>query len=224
MFHVKHNHGILKLVECLAEQGIVFSQTQEKQIDVYYKMLLGWNRKINLVSRTNTEETLEKNFISSFLFWSVLIKQSLKPGSRFADLGSGGGFPGIPLSIMMPEYHGTLVDSSRKKMLFLKKAVAALGLNTNVINKRVEEIKLIEDQKFDFIVALAFAPLEKLVFYAKPLLKKDGFVLTLKGKNYRDELIEPEQGTFKITPITIDENWRSGFSPFKEKTILRLEL
>ena len=125
---------------------------------------------------------------------------------------------------MAPEYRGTLVDSSRKKTLFLKKAVAALGLSTKVINKRVEEINLTEEKKFDFIVAQAFAPLEKLVFYAKPLLKKGGFVLTLKGINYRDELTGPEQRTFKITPIAIGENWRTGFSPFKEKIMLRLEL
>ena len=221
---MKHNHGILKIFDRLTKQGVVFSQTQKKQLIDYYKMLLVWNRKINLISRINTEEALEKNIISSFLFWSVLMKQSLERGSRFADLGSGGGFPGIPLSVMAPEYHGTLIDSSRKKTLFLKKVISDLGLNTKVVNKRVEEINFTEEQKFDFIVALAFAPLDKLVFYAKPLLKKDGFVLTLKGINYRDELTRSEQKTFKITPIAMDENWRSDFLPFKEKTILRLEL
>ncbi len=221
---MKHSHGISKILDRLAKQGVVLSQTQEKQLVVYYKMLLGWNKRINLVSRTNTEEALEKNIFSSFLFWSVLAKQSSDPGLYFADLGSGGGFPGILLSLLLPEYKGTLVESSRKKTLFLKKVINALDLNTKVVNKRVEEIKLTEDQKFDFIVALAFAPLKKLLLYAEPLLKKGGFVLTLKGKNYRDELANPEQSPFKITPVAIDEDWRVKFLPFKEKTILRLEL
>ena len=221
---MKHNQGILKILDRLAKQGIVLSQTQEKQVVVYYKMLLDWNKRINLVSRTNTEEALEKNFFSSFLFWSVLIKQSPWPGLCFADLGSGGGFPGVLLSVLMPEYKGALIDSSRKKVLFLKKVISDLDLNAKAVNKRVEEIKLAEDQKFDFIVALAFAPLDKLFFYAMPLLKKGGFVLTLKGKNYRDELADPKQSKFKIMPIKMDEAWCENFPPFKDKTMLRLEL
>lgn len=221
---MKHNSSVLKIIEGAEKQGVFVDQTQKKQILSYAEMVLEWNGKINLVSRANTGEALRQNMASSFLFNLAVRSWVGETNLRFADLGSGGGFPGVLLSVLLPTFDATLIDSSRKKALFLRKVVSRLGLNADVWNRRVESISLSENEKYDFIVALAFAPLGKTLLYAKPLLKRDGFVLALKGKNYREELPEVLTDKIKITPYVIDDEWYKEIPQFRDKTMLKVEL
>ena len=221
---MKHNSSVLRIIEGAEKQGVFVDQTQKKQILSYAEMVLEWNGKINLVSRANTGEALRQNMASSFLFNLAVRSWVGETNLRFADLGSGGGFPGVLLSVLLPTFDATLVDSSRKKALFLRKVVSRLGLNADVWNRRVESISLSENEKYDFIVALAFAPLGKTLLYAKPLLKRGGFVLALKGKNYREELPEVLTDKIKITPYVIDDEWYKEIPQFRDKTMLKVEL
>ncbi len=221
---MKHEKEFSEIIGRLSEVGVVVDSVREKQLRLYYQLLWVWNKKINLVSRIRTDEAIKKNIYSSFLFWSVLNESSPPPGFCFADLGSGGGFPGVVLSIMQPGNKGVLVDSSRKKTLFLKKVVSELSLNATVLVKRVEALSLPEENKYQVITALAFAPLDKLLGYAAPLLKKNGFVLTLKGKSYAEELVETGVERYKITPVKIDNSWCRLVPGYENKTMLRLEL
>ena len=220
---MKHKEIINKFLRIVEDVGFDLSQPQKNQILKYYNLLLVWNKKINLVSRQNTAEVLINNFVASLVFLSALNNVSVGQKKKLADFGSGGGFPGILLSIMMPEANIVLIESSRKKTLFLKKVIKELFLKAEVLNSRIEDLVLPDEEKFDFIVALAFAPLNQLVSYSGPLLNRDGAVFTLKGNNYQEEMSEKGRPNVKVVVYKTSLDW-FGHSPLlKNKVLLRLE-
>lgn len=164
---------------------------QLQQFKKYYEILLEWNKKINLISRKE-ENILEKHFLDSILFLPEienLIQFSNSPISIF-DIGSGGGFPAIPLSIMKSEWHFTLCESIKKKAIFLERLINELGLkNAEVINARVETCHGTPlQQQYDLITARGVAKLDELIKYALPLLKENGYLIAYKSKNIEDEI------------------------------------
>ena len=159
----------------------------------YYEILLEWNEKINLISRRNNI-ILEKHFLDSILFLPEI--QNLVHDSHISllDIGSGGGFPAIPLAIMNPSWQFVLCESTKKKANFLTHLVKELDLekNVKVVNARVETIQKTRNQKFDLITARAISKLDVLIKYALPLLKKNGSLLAYKAKNIDDEIKSTE--------------------------------
>ncbi len=173
----------------------------------YYEILIEWNKKINLISRKE-ENILEKHFLDSILFLpeigDLTNRAGASPAPTVFDIGSGGGFPGIPLAIMKPEWHFTLCESIKKKVIFLEHLIKELKLkNIKVINTRVETLhgkggfckgrfETCRDRpnkdKYDLITARAVAKLDVLTKYALPLLKKGGYLLAYKSKNIEDEI------------------------------------
>ena len=162
--------------------------------------MLEWNEKINLISRKE-ENILERHFLDSIVFLPEienLFSQSPNPRLpvSFLDIGSGGGFPAIPVAIMKPEWHFTLCESIKKKTNFLTHLVKELGLkNITVINDRVENIAskgrfetCSNKNQFDFVTARAVAKLDVLIKYTLPLLKQDGFLLAYKAKDIDEEI------------------------------------
>ena len=164
----------------------------------YYKILLEWNNKINLISRKE-ENIIERHFLDSILFlpeFENLTHTSPIPTPIFLlDIGSGGGFPAIPLAIMKPEWTFTLCESIKKKVSFLTHLIEELNITNHVtvINNRVESLySTNQRQKYDFITARAVTKMDELIKYSLPLLKKEGYLLAYKAKDIDDELKNAE--------------------------------
>ena len=136
---------------------------QFKALDELYK---DWNSKINVISRKDIEGLYEKHVLHSLSIAAVF---NFTPGTEIIDIGTGGGFPGIPLAIYFPEVKFHLVDSIAKKLKVVEEVSNAIGLkNISVQHTRAEEIK---NRKFDFAVSRAVAPLKDLWRWSRPLLK-----------------------------------------------------
>ena len=160
-------------------------RTQFYQLETLYK---DWNQKINVVSRKDIEELYLRHVLHSLGIAKI---QEFKDGSEVLDVGTGGGFPGVPLAILFPEVHFTLVDSIGKKIKVVDEVVAGLGLeNIKTINARVEEVP----GQFDFIVSRAVAAMPTFVHWVKGKIKKESAherrngILYLKGGDLTEEL------------------------------------
>ena len=166
-----------------------FSDFTDKQIDQFRKLeelYKDWNEKINVISRKDIDGLYEKHVLHSLAIAAVF---PFPAGTEIIDIGTGGGFPGVPLAIFFPEVKFYLVDSINKKLKIIEAVKEATGLkNITTRHIRAEEIK---DRKFNFAVSRAVAPLKDLWSWSKPLLKPTGF--TEKGEhgetNYSPGLI-----------------------------------
>ncbi|MBN2765169.1 MAG: 16S rRNA (guanine(527)-N(7))-methyltransferase RsmG [Paludibacteraceae bacterium] len=135
--------------------------TQISQFEALYDLYLDWNSKINVISRKDIENLYEHHVLHSLAIAQVI---RFKPGTTILDVGTGGGFPGVPLAIMFPEVKFTLIDSIGKKIKVGTEVSNAIGLNNIVFkHERVQE----EKAKFDFVVSRAVMPLDDLVKLVK---------------------------------------------------------
>lgn len=176
------------LREELKKKGILLTASQAEAFLAYDKILREWNEKMSLTSISSEEETVQKHYLDSLApLWLNLIPEK----GIIADIGAGAGFPSIPLCIMCPWLQGVLIESIRKKCLFLQAVVETLGLNARVLNGRVEEQGKKElFHQCDIVVARAVAPLPKLISYAAPLLNSTGRALFYKGPSVAEEMQE----------------------------------
>ncbi len=147
-----------------------FSDVSEKQIQQFsalQSLYTEWNKKINVVSRKDLGNFYEHHVLHSL---AIATQFDFPDGYEIMDLGTGGGFPGIPLAIFFPEVHFHLVDSINKKLKVIEAVIAETGLkNVTVQHSRAEDI---HNKKFDLVLSRAVAPLKDLWFWSKPLLKK----------------------------------------------------
>jgi len=164
------------------------SDIQKKQFVLLEELYKDWNQKINVVSRKDIEELYLRHVLHSLGIAKI---QEFKDGSKILDVGTGGGFPGIPLAILYPNVHFTLVDSIGKKIKVVNEVAEGLGLlNVTSVNSRVEEIS----GQFDFIVSRAVAAMPTFVHWIKGKIKKESLhqrkngILYLKGGDLSEEL------------------------------------
>ncbi|CAM4337502.1 16S rRNA (guanine(527)-N(7))-methyltransferase RsmG [Zobellia nedashkovskayae] len=164
------------------------SDLQQKRFILLEELYKDWNQKINVVSRKDIDELYLRHVLHSTGIAKV---QQFKDGSSVLDVGTGGGFPGIPLAILFPEVQFTLVDSIGKKIKVVKEVVEGLELdNVTAINARVEETK----GEYDFIVSRAVAAMPTFVHWVKGKIKKESQherrngILYLKGGDLAEEL------------------------------------
>lgn len=171
-----------------AEAGLRFSELQLKQFNRYYEMLIETNKVMNLTAITEPEDVAVKHMIDSLLAYDKEMA-----GKILADIGTGAGFPGVPLKIYCPELKVVLIDSLGKRLNFLQQVIDALELK----EIRCEHLRA-EDagrnkqhrEKYDFVTARAVARLSVLAEYCLPLAKKGGQFIALKGSKYAEEITE----------------------------------
>jgi 16S rRNA (guanine527-N7)-methyltransferase len=146
-----------------------FSNIQLQQFSALHSLYHDWNEKINVISRKDIDSLYEKHVLHSL---SIAASFDFQKGMDVIDIGTGGGFPGIPLAIFFPDTNFYLVDSIGKKLKVVDEIASAIGLsNITTQHIRAEEIK---NKKFNVAVSRAVAPLKDLWKWAKPLLKKNG--------------------------------------------------
>jgi len=175
-------------VETIFEYFPNLSENQKEQFRKLEILYTDWNLKINVVSRKDIDELYLRHVLHSLGIAKFI---EFKNGSSILDVGTGGGFPGVPLAILFPEVKFTLVDSIGKKIKVVNEVVEGLGLtNVTTINARVEEIP----GQFDFIVSRAVAAMPTFVHWIKGKIKKESKhakrngILYLKGGDLQDEL------------------------------------
>ena len=199
-------------------QGIVLDSLALKQLVQYGTLLEEWNHKINLISRKEDAPVIVKHIFHSLL---IALFHPFGKGEKVLDLGTGGGLPGIPLSISYPETQFLLVDSTGKKIAACQAMIKELGIkNAIAMHTRVEELNGVI---FDTVLSRQVAPLDQLCAYAGRLLKPRGILICLKGGNLEKEIAKTLESSkdHKGFPKKVELHPISGISTFfSEKQIV----
>jgi 16S rRNA (guanine527-N7)-methyltransferase len=204
-----------------------FPELDEKQMLLFEQLTplyREWNEKINVVSRQDIDNLTERHVLHSLAIAKVI---SFKPGAKILDLGTGGGFPGIPLAIFFPESEFVLVDGTGKKIRVVQEISNALGLvNVVAIHARAEELKM--NAQFDFVLSRGVTTLEKLLLWTQKFLKKKHMhvlpngLLALKGGDIHREILElPGKGKEYTEVFPIRNFFREPF--FDEKAVVYVQ-
>ncbi|HHW45642.1 MAG TPA: 16S rRNA (guanine(527)-N(7))-methyltransferase RsmG [Clostridiales bacterium] len=167
--------------------GLELDGQAKQRLCLYSRLLIEWNQKINLTAITEPAEIAEKHFLDSLMLLKFI---NIPQNARLIDVGTGAGFPGMVLKIARPDIKLTLVDSLNKRVTFLKELSAHLGLETEIIHARAEELgsgPLYRDS-FDIATARAVAQLNVLCEYCLPFVKPGGSFLALKGPDPQEEV------------------------------------
>jgi 16S rRNA (guanine527-N7)-methyltransferase len=164
-------------------------------LTTYLSLVNRWNRVHNLTGTRGIRELLDRHLVESLAIESLLV------GSRVADVGSGAGFPGIPLAICEPQRYFTLIESRAKRANFLRHVVATLGLR-NVVVAQTRAEDLTQQPPFDTVLARAVARPEKLLDIVRPLMAEGSILLLLTSSALAKSLQEPGAG-FVLQPVTL---------------------
>ena len=194
------------------------TETQIEQFAKLQELYKDWNLKINVVSRKDIDELYLRHVLHSLGIAKVM---QFKPGAKVLDVGTGGGFPGIPLAILFPETQFHLVDSIGKKIKVVNEVVQGLGLqNVKTTNGRAEEVK----DQYDFIVSRAVAHMETFVRWTKGRIAKKqnhplkNGILYLKGGDLSEELEKYTSATIYDLPNYFEEDF------FETKKVVHLAM
>ena len=201
----------------LIEKYFELNETQKKQFTLLGELYPEWNSKINVISRKDIEHLYTNHILHSL---AIAVVIDFVDGTDIIDIGTGGGFPGIPLAILFPEVNFYLVDSIGKKINVVKEIVSALNLkNVEAEQLRAETTK----RKFDFVISRAVTAFPKFVGFTKKLFKKDNRnelangILYLKGGDFYGEIAQYKQ---KIRVQDISDMFEEEF--FETKKIIYL--
>ena len=208
-----------KLREIFAKENLTLSDIQIENFKTYAEMLVEWNEKINLTAITDDEGIAEKHFLDSVL---PLTKLDVPRGTSLIDVGTGAGFPAIPMKIFREDIEITLLDSLNKRINFLSEVSDKLGLLADCIHSRAEDGGKNPElrEKFDIATARAVAPLPVLCEYCLPFVKVGGKFLALKGPN---ENAEDAEKAIEILGGKICSTWNYSLPSGDNRRLIVIE-
>ena len=192
------NYNLEKFLKGLEELHIQLTEEQIQQFIKYYEMLVEKNKVMNLTSITEFDEVIEKHFLDSL---SLIKVYDLKKDISVLDMGTGAGFPGIPLKIAFPELKVTLADSLNKRILFLQEVIDELHLEKiEAVHARAEELgkNKAYREMYDLVVSRAVANLSSLEEYCVPFVKIGGNFISYKSGEIEEEVANAKNATFLL--------------------------
>ena len=191
-------YDFTKFKNILAQWQVPFSEKQQEQLTLYYEMLVEKNKVMNLTAITEFDDVLEKHFLDSI---AVARYVDLTGKLSLIDLGTGAGFPGMPLKIMFPNLKITLADSLNKRILFLEEVIDALKLeNISTVHGRAEDLAVNADyrERYDYCVSRAVANMSTLSEYCLPFVKIGGTFISYKSGEIEEELSAAKKAIFLL--------------------------
>jgi 16S rRNA (guanine527-N7)-methyltransferase len=191
----------LVLPQCAAEQGVALTDDQAQRLIGFARLLAKWSAVYNLTTRREPAEILTHHLLDSLAVVPFVQRYAAGGAARILDVGSGGGLPGIPIAIALPELRVTVIDAVAKKCAFMTQAKVELALgNLDVVHARVERFRA---DAFDCIVSRAFAALADFVSLTRHLLRPGGVWLAMKGALPAEELDRLPDGTRLIEAVKL---------------------
>lgn len=201
--------------------GIELDDTALERFFVYYQMLVDYNTRMNLTAITEEYEVIVKHFCDSLY---LLSKCQIKEGAKIIDVGTGAGFPGLPLLIARPDIKLTLLDGLNKRLVFLQDVLDKLNLKAEIVHSRAEEGAQDKKyrEKFDVATSRAVARLNVLAEYCLPYVKKGGMFIAMKGPAAGEESIEAANA-LKILGGTVKNSQEYILSDESNRTLITIE-
>lgn len=210
---------ITKFLDGLEELQISLHEDQMQQFLAYYEMLVETNKVMNLTTITEFDEVIEKHFLDSL---SLVRVYDLRREVKIFDMGTGAGFPGVPLKIAFPEIDLVLADSLNKRIKFLQDVIERLGLKKiNAVHARAEELGKNKDyrEKFDLCVSRAVANLASLSEYCIPFVNEGGMFISYKSGEIEDE-VEQSKKAVSILGGSISQVYKFDLYEQKRSFVL----
>lgn len=197
------------LKKILADVGIPINKGQLSNFKKYIDLILRWNKRTNLISRKDESKIFENHILGSLAF---LISFKFSPGAKVIDVGSGAGFPALPISLIQSDVNFLLVESKRMKALFLKEVVSQLKIkNVDVVCERVENLTQNPEyeNRFDYAFSRAVASLAVVYGWVKKLIKPNGFYIAWKGGEVRQEIeqLKKKNKNTDVEIVQMDERF-----------------
>ena len=183
----------------IEELGLNLSAANIANLELFLQEMGRWNQVHNLTAIEDQKDSVRLHLIDSIAVLPILRGFLKAPIPKIADLGSGGGLPAIPIAIMQPQWHLTLIEAVRKKTAFLQHVRGKLQLkNIEVLSERVENVALQQPGQFDAVISRAFTNLARFLELSLPLLKPDGLVFAMKSKRADEEIADVGKDKWRL--------------------------
>jgi len=204
-----------RLISGLEMMGVSYDQTAIERFEAFHAILDEYNQKMDLTAVLDEDERIDRHDLDSA---APLAKGLLLPGSKVIDVGTGAGFPGMPLLILRPDLEMTFLDALNKRILFLQDALARLGLKAMTLHARAEDAARMADhrEQYDTAVSRAVASAAVLQELTLPFVKTGGVAIAWKGPGVQDELVAAKRAAFVLgatvrevlpAPVPRREDW-----------------